>query len=186
MVYVHLATGFEEVEALTTVDVLRRAGIETKTVSITGEKLVVGTHDIPVQADLLFEEADYDSCEMIVLPGGLPGATNLGGHSGLTEQIRSFAKAGRADKKVAAICAAPMVLADCGILDGLDATIYPGMEEKLNGANPTGENVTVSGNIITGRGPALAMEFALKLVEELKGTAVRTAVAEGLLFIRAQ
>ena len=85
MVYVHLATGFEEVEALTTVDVLRRAGIETKTVSITGEKLVVGTHDIPVQADLLFEEADYDSCEMIVLPGGLPGATNLGGHSGLTE-----------------------------------------------------------------------------------------------------
>ena len=144
--------------------------------------MVVGTHDIPIRADLLFEEADYGSCEMIVLPGGMPGATNLGAHKGLTDQIKSFAKAGESDKKVAAICAAPMVLAECGILEGLDATIYPGMEGHLRGANPTGANVTVSENIITGKGPALAMEFALALVEELRGPAVRSEVAAGLLF----
>lgn len=182
MVYIHLATGFEEIEALTIVDVLRRAGIDAKTVSVTGEKTVVGTHEIPVQADLLFEEADYADCEMIVLPGGLPGATNLGAHAGLTEQITAFAKGGASGKKVAAICAAPMVLAECGILAGREATIYPGMESELRDAIPTGGNVTVSGNIITGKGPALAMEFALALVEELKGPAVREEVAEGLLF----
>ena len=181
MVYIHLAEGFEEVEALTTVDVLRRAGIDAKTVSVTGSRTVNGTHGISVGADLLFEEADYGACEMIVLPGGLPGATNLGEHQGLTDQIKAFAASG---KKVAAICAAPMVLAQCGILDGREATIYPGMEEHLAGAVPTGANVTVCGDIITGRGPALAMEFALALTEELAGAEVRKQVAEGLLFDR--
>lgn len=179
MVFIHLAEGFEEVEALTIVDVLRRAGLEAKTVSVTGERMVCGTHGIRVESDLLFEEADYGACGMIVLPGGLPGATNLGEHEGLTEQIRSFAKAG---KYVAAICAAPMVLAACSILEGKEATIYPGMEEELAGAAATGANVTVSGPVITGRGPALAMEFALALVEVLKGSAVRNEVAKGLLF----
>ena len=170
MVFIHLAEGFEEVEALTAVDVLRRAGVDAKTVSVTGNKMVTGTHGIPVEADLLFEEADYGSCEMIVLPGGLPGATNLGSHAGLTDQIKAFAAAG---KKVAAICAAPMVLSQCGILEGKEATIYPGMEEELAGAKATGANVTVCGNIITGKGPALAMEFALALTEALKGKEVR-------------
>ena len=182
MVYVHLATGFEEIEALTIVDVLRRGGVNAKMVSVTGDKMVTGTHEIPVYADLLFEEADYDSCDMIVLPGGMPGAANLGAHNGLTDQIKAFAKAGDAGKKVAAICAAPLVLADCGILKGLDATIYPGMERQLLDANPNGANVTISGNIITGKGPALAMEFALALVEVLKGAEERKQVAEGLLF----
>ena len=182
MVYVHLATGFEEVEALTIVDVLRRGDVDAKMVSVTGEKMVTGTHEIPVLADLLFEEADYDACEMIVLPGGMPGAANLGAHTGLTDQIKAFAKAGDVGKKVAAICAAPMVLADCGILKGLDATIYPGMEGQLLDANPTGANVTISGNIITGKGPALAMEFALTLVDVLTGEKIRKEVAEGLLF----
>ena len=179
MVFIHLAEGFEEVEALTAVDVLRRAGVDAKTVSVTGNKMVTGTHGIPVEADLLFEEADYVSCEMIVLPGGLPGATNLGSHAGLTDQIKAFAAAG---KKVAAICAAPMVLSQCGILEGKEATIYPGMEEELAGAKATGANVTVCGNIITGKGPALAMEFALALTEALKGKEVREEVAGGLLF----
>ncbi len=179
MVFIHLAEGFEEVEALTAVDVLRRAGVDAKTVSVTGNKMVTGTHGIPVEADLLFEEADYGSCEMIVLPGGLPGATNLGSHAGLTDQIKAFAAAG---KKVAAICAAPMVLSQCGILEGKEATIYPGMEEELAGAKATGANVTVCGNIITGKGPALAMEFALALTEALKGKEVREEVAGGLLF----
>ena len=181
MVYVHLATGFEEVEALTIVDVLRRGGIDVKTVSITGETMVMGTHGIPVQADTLFENADYEACEMIVLPGGMPGAANLGAHAGLTDRIREFAKAG---KKVAAICAAPMVLADCGILQGKNATIYPGMEAQLQDARSTGDNVTIDDNIITGKGPALAMEFALALLEELKGSAARSEVAGGLLFDR--
>ena len=182
MVYIHLATGFEEVEALTVVDVLRRAEIQAKTVSVTDSRAVAGNHGISVLTDLLFEEADYDSCEMIVLPGGLPGASNLGAHVGLRDRIIEFAKADRPDKKVAAICAAPMILADCGILEGRKATIYPGMEKYLGNAEATEESVVVSGNIITGRGPAFAMAFALTLVEELGGKALRDEVAAGLLY----
>lgn len=181
MIYVHLAEGFEEVEALTVVDVLRRAEADVKTVSVTGSRMVTGTHGIPVEADLLFEDADYDKCEMIVLPGGLPGSTNLQAHEGLTANIRAFASAG---KKLAAICAAPMVFGSCGILDGKKATIYPGMEEYLTGAEPTGEAVTVDGNIITGQGPALAMEFALAIAENVKGKETADAVAEDLLYDR--
>ena len=195
MVYIHLAEGFEEVEALTIVDILRRAQIDAKTVSMTGENIVSGCHDISVKADILFEEADYAECEMIVLPGGLPGATNLEAHQGLCRQIKTFASEGAtagagsgesaggiSGKKLAAICAAPLVFGTCGILEGVPATIYPGMEEHLKGGIPTGEHVTVSGNIITGMGPALAMEFALTLVRELKGTECEKEIASGLLF----
>ena len=179
MIYVHLAEGFEEVEALTIVDVLRRAEADVKTVSVTGQKMVRGTHGVNIEADLLLEEADYGACEMIVLPGGMPGASNLGDHAELTAKIREFAKAGR---KLAAICAAPMVLATNGVLEGKQATIYPGMESYLGDAKATGAAVTVDGNVITGKGPALAMEFALALVEDLKGKEVRDEVAAGLLF----
>ena len=179
MVYVHLAEGFEEIEALTVVDLLRRAEIDVQMVSVGESKMVTGAHGITVQADILQEEADYSVSEMLVLPGGMPGTTNLMQNETLGREIQNYVQIGR---WVAAICAAPMVLADCGILEGLDATIYPGMEEQLRGANPTGENVTISGNIITGKGPALAMEFALALVEVLKGAEVRRQVAEGLLF----
>lgn len=182
MVYIHLAEGFEEVEALTAVDILRRAGIDAKTLSITGKKMVTGTHGIPVEADLLYEEADYPACEMIVLPGGLPGATNLEAHEGLAKHIVCFSK--DEHKKLAAICAAPMVFGTCGILHGKKATIYPGMEEELKDGQATGETVTVDGNIITGMGPALAMEFALTLVAELKGKAAADEVAGGLLYDR--
>ena len=178
MVFVHIAEGFEEIEALTVVDVLRRADCDAKMVSITGNIKVTGTHGIPVETDLLFEDADYSLCEMIVLPGGMPGASNLQAHKGLEEKIKAFAAEG---KKVAAICAAPMVLAAHGVIAGKRSTIYPGMEDCLTGAVPTGESVTVDGNYITGKGPALAMEFALKLVEELKGAKVRDEVAKGLL-----
>lgn len=181
MVYVHLATGFEEVEALTVIDLLRRADIEVKSVSITGEKRVMGTHSIPVEADITFEEADYGECEMIVLPGGLPGADYLGEHAGLTAQIREFAAN---DKYLAAICAAPQVFGAQGILEGKKATIYPGMEGCLTGAEPQDEIVVVDGKIITSMGPATAMSFALKLIEVLKGSEVSGAVASGLLFNR--
>lgn len=179
MVFIHLAEGFEEVEALTCTDVLRRGGVDARMVSVTGNRTVTGAHGIAIEADMIFEEADYGLCEMIVLPGGLPGATNLRDHKGLEEQIRAFAKAGR---PLAAICAAPLVLAAHGALRGRQATIYPGMEAELGDAQATGMDVTVDGNIITGKGPALAMEFALALVEHLKGKAVRDEVAGGLLF----
>ena len=181
MVYVHLATGFEEVEALTVIDLLRRADIEVKSVSITGEKRVMGTHNIPVEADITFEEANYGECEMIVLPGGLPGADYLGEHEGLTAQIRDFAAN---DKYLAAICAAPQVFGAQGILEGKKATIYPSMEGCLIGAEPQDEIVVVDGKIITSMGPATAMPFALKLIEVLKGKEASDAVASGLLFGR--
>lgn len=181
MIYIHLAEGFEEVEALTAVDVLRRAEIDVKTVSVTGNKNVTGTHGVNVEADILYEESDYEKCEMIVLPGGMPGSTNLEAHEGLAAHIKCFAKSG---KKLAAICAAPMVFGTCGILGGKKATIYPGMEDCLKGAEATGEAVTVDGNIITGQGPALAMEFALTLVEVLKGKESADEVAADLLYVR--
>lgn len=181
MVYVHLANGFEEVEALTVIDLLRRAGVEVKSVSITGEKRVMGTHDIPVEADIIFEEADYDACEMIVLPGGLPGADYLGEHVGLVKQIRDFAANG---KYLAAICAAPQVFGAQGVVEGKKATIYPGMEGCLKGALPQDEIVVQDDKIITSMGPATAMPFALKLIEVLKGKETAENVAGGLLWNR--
>lgn len=181
MVYVHLAEGFEEIEALTIVDVLRRADIDVKTVSVSGGRMVKGTHGVNVEADMVYDDVDYEKCEMIVLPGGLPGATNLQEHEGLSRHIKCFAENG---KKIAAICAAPMILGKYGVIDGKKATIYPGMESELTGAQSVDENVVIDGDIITGMGPALAMEFALALVESLKGSKVREDVAAGLLFER--
>lgn len=181
MVYVYLAEGFEEIEALTIVDLLRRAGIGVKTVAVGSDLSVKGTHGVTVAADITFAKADHAGCEMMVLPGGLPGADNLGDHKGLTDEIKKAAAAGR---KVAAICAAPMVLGACGILDGRKATIYPGMEDRLTGAVPQNDGVVVDGNIITGKGPAFAMDFALALIEEISGRARADEVADGLLYGR--
>lgn len=179
MIYVHLADGFEEIEALTIVDLLRRAELEVQTVSITGSRRVMGTHGVPVEADILFEETDYESCEMIVLPGGMPGAANLGNHEGLTNHIRCFAQNG---KYLAAICAAPMVFGALGLLEGKKAVIYPGMEAHLRGAQPQEAPVAVDGTIITSKGPATAMPFAIRLVEILKGKASADKLAEDLLW----
>jgi 4-methyl-5(b-hydroxyethyl)-thiazole monophosphate biosynthesis len=179
MVYVYLADGFEEVEALTAVDVLRRGDVDVQTASITGRKNVCGAHGISVEADILFEDADHDNCEMLVMPGGLPGAEYLQNHAGLKEQICRFAAENR---NIAAICAAPMMLGAHGVIAGRSATIYPGMEGRLTGGTATGEAVTIDGNIITGQGPGKAMAFALALVERLKGKVVRDQVAAGLLF----
>ena len=182
MVYDHLADGFEEVEALTIVDVLRRAGVDVETVSMMEDSIVTGAHGINVEADIIYEETDYTACEMIVLPGGGLGAENLEAHQGLAKHIKCFADNG---KLLAAICAAPMVFGTHGVIKGKKATIYPSMEDKLTGAEATGENVTVDGNVITGKGPATAMEFALTLAEILKGKETADEVAEGLLYSRA-
>jgi 4-methyl-5(b-hydroxyethyl)-thiazole monophosphate biosynthesis len=180
MVYVHLADGFEEIEALTVVDLLRRAEIGTETVSVMGRPFVTGAHGVEVAADRLFEDADYDACELIVLPGGVPGATNLDAHDGLREKILSFHRQG---KPLAAICAAPLVLGHAGILAGKKATCYPGFEEELRGAEVLSDVVVSDSGVITSRGPATAMPFALALIELLKGKRVSGKIAEGLLFL---
>ena len=181
MVYVHLADGFEEIEALTVVDLLRRAGIETETVSIMKRLPVKGSHGIKVIADLLFEDAVYSSCEIIVLPGGMPGAENLYEHEGLREKIYSFYNQ---EKWIAAICAAPLVLGRAGILKGKKAASYPGFEKELDGAEIVTDPVVSDQKIITSRGPATAMPFALKIIEELKGKEAADEIAKGLLFVK--
>ena len=178
MVYVHLADGFEEIEALTIVDVLRRANIMVKTVSITKEKTVRGAHDIKVLADLLFEEADYQKCEMIVLPGGMPGTANLGNHQGLAKQLTEFSNEG---KWLAAICAAPSVLGKMSLLKGKRATSYPGYKEQMIGAEYTEERVVRDGKIVTSRGPGTAIEFSLKLVELLKDAQTSELIREAMI-----
>lgn len=166
MIYVCLADGFEEIEAITVTDILRRAGAEVKMVSITDRLEVKGAHGIKIQADILFEEADDESCRMIVLPGGMPGTTNLLKHEGLVQKIRQIYERG---EWVCAICAAPMVLAAAGVLAGKKATIYPGMEKDIEGAIPTEGAVVRDGNVITSKAPGTAMKFALALVEALYG-----------------
>lgn len=178
MITVHLADGFEEVEALTAVDLLRRADLEVVTVSIMGRKEVTGAHDVMVMADALFEEINYDNCEMMVLPGGGKGAQNLDAHDGIAENLKRFADQ---DKWIAAICAAPMVLGHHGLLKGRKATIYKGMEAELIDAEPVDKTVVVDGNIITSQGPATAMVFALKIIEILQGKKEADAIAAALL-----
>nr|WP_315024762.1 DJ-1 family glyoxalase III [uncultured Aminipila sp.] len=181
MVYVHLAEGFEEIEALACVDIMRRAGIETETVSITGQKLVKSVRGIAVEADILYEEADYKSCHMIVLPGGMPGAKNLGDHKGLVSNIREFAQN---NKWVAAICAAPMILGHEGLLKGRKVTIFPGMEEHLEEA--VCGRVVIDGNFITSKGPGTAMEFAIAIVGVLKGQGTAEKLKKDLVMFNGQ
>ena len=175
MVYVHFAEGFEEVEAVTIVDLLRRAEIDVKMVSIMEDKMVEGAHGMQIQADLLFEEADYDGCDMIVLPGAL----HLKNHEELGERITEFALQGKA---LAAICAAPMVLDARGALTHKTATIYPGMQNELNMASYIDSGVVEDGNVITGKGPAYAIGFALAIIRKIKGDNAADEVAEGLLY----
>lgn len=173
-----LANGFEEIEAIATVDILRRANIPVQTVSITNDRVVTGAHEVPVTADATFEQADFSDVDYLVLPGGMPGAKHLNEHEGLKTLINQF---NERKKPIAAICAAPMVLGGLGILDGKRATSYPGFEPELLGAQTTGENVVMDDNITTGRGPGLVFEFALRLVEQIAGLSVRQEVQNGLL-----
>lgn len=173
-----LAKGFEEIEALGTVDILRRAQIDIITVSITDNNVVNGAHNIPVTADKTFNEVDFTSIDMLILPGGMPGAKNLNEHDDLKNLISDFNSKG---KLIAAICAAPMVLGGLGLLDGKRATCYPGFEPELIGAKTTGESVVVDENIITGKGPAFVFDFGLRLVEQLLGIRDRQEVQKGLL-----
>ncbi|GHT09106.1 thiazole biosynthesis protein ThiJ [Bacteroidia bacterium] len=177
-VFLFLANGFEEIEAIGTIDILRRSGLDVTTVSITDNLQVSGAHNISVTADERFEEVDFSSADLLVLPGGGSGTKNLGTHEGLKTLLKQHAAAG---KKMAAICAAPMVLGGLGLLQGKRATCYPGCEDALQGATIMDANVVKDGNIITGKGPGFTFDFALMLVAELQGQAKVDEVAAGLL-----
>lgn len=178
-VYVFFADGFEEIEAFTTVDVLRRGGLNVTMVTVTDDEIVTGAHDIPVLCDINIANCDFFDAEMVVLPGGMPGAETLGKSADLSRLIRRMADE---QKPLAAICAAPMVLGKMGLLKGRKATCYPGFEQYLEGATATGAPVEVDGNVITGRGPATAMSFALALVEKLKGKEKVEELKEAMTF----
>ena len=180
MIYVHFAEGTEEIEFVTIIDLLRRSSLDAVSVSITGKTKVTGAHGIIIETDTTFEEANYDDCDMIVLPGGMPGTLHMAEHSGLTDMIKSFNEKGRS---LAAICAAPMVFAGCGILSGKKAVIYPGMEEYLGEAEVSDKRVQTDGNIITSQGPGTAMEFALEIIRTVKGSAASDEIKKELLMI---
>lgn len=178
MVYVFFADGFEEVEALTTVDLIRRSGTELKMVSIMGKKQVFGAHGIHIVTDLLFEDME-DGADMLILPGGMPGTTNLKEHAGLAEALK---KQYEASGWLAAICAAPSVFAGLGFLKDKNATSYPGCLEAGDCANYLEEEVVVDGKIVTSRGVGTAIPFALKLIEILKGKEVSDQIASSIIF----
>lgn len=165
-IFVHLANGFEEMEAIVPIDVWRRAGFQVFIVSVTGKKTVAGSHNISVVADLLFDEADYEMADMLFLPGGMPGASNLDAHKCLHEKIH---EANMKGKQLAAICAAPLVFGHLNLLKGKKATCFPGYEKELFGATITGNSVEFDGNIITARGAGVAFEFAMRVVDKFKG-----------------
>ena len=166
-ILVPLAPGFEEIEAVTIIDVLRRAGLK---VQVAGLKkgAIEGSHGISVGTDCELSAVDPASLGMIVLPGGMPGSTNLMEDERILRLVRELAGSGR---RVAAICAAPTVLARAGILEGKRVTCYPGFESKLGGALPMSERIVREGTVLTSQGPGTALEFALAIVEDLCGAA---------------
>jgi 4-methyl-5(b-hydroxyethyl)-thiazole monophosphate biosynthesis len=166
MVYMFLANGFEEIEALYTLDVLRRAGIEIKTVGVSSE-VATGSHNIPVVCDITKDMLPLtDDFDMIILPGGMPGSTNLDNDPVVNKYIDLAVNGG---KLICAICAAPFILGKRGILKGKRATCFPGFEEYLIGADVTGERTVTDGRYITGQAMGAATEFSLALVKALKG-----------------
>ena len=177
MVLVFLADGFEEIEAVTVIDLLRRAGVETRVVGIDKKK-VTGAHGITLCCDLQDTEADLKSVEMMVLPGGMPGAINLE-NSRTVQAFLSHCEQNNCF--VAAICAAPTVLGHRNLLQGRRATCFPGMEEELYGAQYTGAAVETDGKIITGRAAGTAMDFALELVRALRGDEAARRVETSLV-----
>ncbi|MCM1163685.1 MAG: DJ-1/PfpI family protein [Muribaculaceae bacterium] len=179
--YVFLAPGFEEIEAIAPVDLMRRAGIDVMTVAVGESRHVTGAHGITVEADLLIDDEDMGNADLLVAPGGMPGAKNLAASPEVCQLFKTQAEQGRL---VAAICAAPAVLlAHIGILKGLKATCYPGFDDDLRAGGATyvtDERVVRDGNIITSNGPSSALQFGLALVEALRPLHSRE-VAAGIL-----
>ena len=165
MVYMFLGTGFEETEAIAPLDLLRRANIEVKTVGLNGP-IITGSHGIPVVADMEIADLDVSDAEMVILPGGLGGVASI---RACRKAMKALESAWKADKFTAAICAGPTVLADLGIVDGKNATCYPGCEDKMGSANMVNAAAVRDGKVITGTSAGCAIPFGLALIEALKG-----------------
>ena len=174
-----MADGCEEIEGLTVVDLLRRADIAVDMVSIGAGTRVTGSHGIAFEADTTAEAADWDSYGGIILPGGMPGMLNLKKNQYVRAAVQSY---DREKKLVAAICAAPTVLADCGVLNGRAATCYPGLEGQLTGADFRTDSVVVDGHILTSRGVGTAISFALAIVAYLKDRKAADELAEKIVY----
>ena len=173
-----LAKGFEEVEALTVVDVLRRGGVHCITCSIDGEDEVLGSHSIHVKANNIIEKVDVDKYDALVVPGGMPGAANLRDSEKVIELVKKFHKE---NKIIAAICAGPIVLGKAGILKGKKVTSYPGFEGELGEVTYCEDIVVQNDNIITSPGPATAMHFAFKILENLANEEIVENLKEAML-----
>lgn len=176
-VYIFLIDGFEETEALVTVDILRRANIEVLLISLTDSRVVVGGHQISVNCDALFSETQFDDAKLLIIPGG---TVKFNEHDGLKKLLLDFEKQ---VGLIAAICAAPMVLGELGLLNGRQATCYPGFEQYLKGAQFVKQAVVQDGHIITARGPGFTFDFAFKIVEVLKGAESLQKVKEAILSV---
>lgn len=178
---IFLGDGFEEIEALTVVDVLRRGNIDIKSMSLKDTLSVEGSHNIKITSDMPFDYEYAKNCDMIILPGGLTGTNNLKNHTGVIEILEYFVQN---NKNIAAICAAPSILGEKNYLNGKKALCYPNFEKYLFGAElEKNKNVVTDGIFTTSRGPATSMEFALKLLEILNGDECSKNVAKGMLFI---
>jgi 4-methyl-5(b-hydroxyethyl)-thiazole monophosphate biosynthesis len=175
---VFLADGFEEIEAVTLIDILRRSEFQTQTVSVMSGKDVTGAHDIIVRADRLFDDMDKDF-DILILPGGRDGTANLKNHKGTGEMLKQY----NASKKwIAAVCAAPLVLESLGILEGKEAVCHPSCEQNLKSAKLKQDNVCVSENVITSRGAGTTAEFAFRIVELLKDSDTARALKNIMLY----
>lgn len=173
------AEGTEECEALLVADLLRRAGVDVTIASASGHKQLTGSHGIRIIADKLAEDVDFADVDLVVLPGGIPGTPNLAANKTVTTTCTAFAAAG---KKVAAICAAPSILADLGLLKGKRATAYSSFQDKLTGATVLDEEVVTDGNIITSYGLGGAIPFALELVRQLEGEAAAQHIQDAIAY----
>lgn len=179
MVYELLADGFEEIEALAPVDILRRGGVDTKTVSVTGNEYVQTSHGITLKADALLEDISTADAQLIMLPGGLPGATNLNDCPAVRKAITEQCARGG---YIAAICAAPLVFGSLGLLRGKRATCYPGFEKYMDGAIYTEELYTIDGNIITGRGPAATLPYSYAILALLTDVQTSKSIQDGMIY----
>lgn len=178
-IYEFLANGTEEIEALIAVDILRRGGIDVKTVSITGTEYIESAHGIIIKCDEKIEDANFEDADMLLLPGGMPGATNLLEHETVCDAI---IKQNAAGKKIGAICASPMILGTLGLLEGKRATCYPGFESYLKGAEYTKELFTIDGNIITGEGPAATFPYAYAILSMFADEDTVESIKEGMMY----
>lgn len=179
-VCVFLADGFEEIEGLTVVDLLRRAGIEVTTASIMGDLMIHGSHGINVKADTSFTDVNFEEMDMVVLPGGLRGMQNLKAHAGVRDVLLDYDKKG---KWIAAVCASPTVFGAFGLLNGRKATCYPGMEGELTGADYVVEPVVIDSHVMTSRGMGTTIDFALAQIRVLLGEEKAVEIGRQIVYL---